>query len=504
MSQKIKKSISSLLMATSIFSLFPITSFFPMKAVQAATTRSVVINEVAWMGTADDSNDEWIELYNTSSQDVDLTGWNIEDDGSTHYALSGVIRSGGYFLIEDFEDSVRSILANAIIGLSLANSGDSLVLKNIDGVTVDTVNGSGGAWFSGNNTDKTSMERIDPTLSGDDSSNWASNVFSNGEEGRDGSRIQGTPGSLNSASQPAEEVTNVELAVSNDFPRKGEKITVSAHVTDVNDLFSYGLNVQYDPAVFRYESVQVGSFLSKNQTVSTSFQAGLENSEEGNLIVAEARTEQTKDGTDGSGTLFSLNFTVIGDAGFESDITFDDESFLSTPERDIFVEFTEISVTVSEDIIVQPVANLAGRAGVERYTIEFDWDAPSAGADSYRVSRKNVLGNFEEIATTEDFQFIDDREIVPMISYAYRVVSVKDGVESVPVEINVADSRGLLGDNNRSDRVDGRDLENLARRFAEEKGNNSYLALVDTTYDGRIDGKDLIDMAANWAFTYQE
>ncbi|MBI2463683.1 lamin tail domain-containing protein [Candidatus Peregrinibacteria bacterium] len=503
MSKKIKKSISSLLVATSILSFFPITSFYRMMPAHAATALGVVINEVSWMGTVDDSNDEWIELYNNSTQGIDLTGWYIEDDGSTRYTLSGVISSGGYFLIEDSEDSVRSILANAVIGLSLANSGDSLILKNVDGTVVDAVNSSGDAWFAGDNTDKTSMERVDSTLSGDDASNWSSNVFSNGAEGRNGSRIQGTPGSLNSASQPAEEVTNVELAISNNTPRKGEKITVSVNVTDVSDLFSYGLNVQYDPAVFRYESAQGGSFLNKNQTVSTSFQAGLEDGKEGNLIAAEARTEGEKGGTNGSGMLFSLDFTVIGDAGSESDIIFDDESFLSTPERDIFVEFTELTVTILENIIVEPVRNLAGRAGVERYTIEFDWDAPSSGADSYRILRKNVLGNFEELIATEDLQFIDDREIVPTVSYAYQIVAVRDGMESIPVEVKISDARGILGDNNRTDRVDGRDLENLARRFAEEKGNSAYLALVDTTYDGRIDGKDLIDMAANWAFTYE-
>ena len=36
--------------------------------VFAANLGDVVINEVAWAGSGDNSNDEWIELYNTTSQ----------------------------------------------------------------------------------------------------------------------------------------------------------------------------------------------------------------------------------------------------------------------------------------------------------------------------------------------------------------------------------------------------------------------------------------------------
>ena len=34
-------------------------------SLRAASLRDVVINEIAWMGTAASTYDEWIELYNT-------------------------------------------------------------------------------------------------------------------------------------------------------------------------------------------------------------------------------------------------------------------------------------------------------------------------------------------------------------------------------------------------------------------------------------------------------
>ena len=140
---------------------------------RAAAAGSVVINEVAWAGSADSANDEWIELYNTSGVPVDLSGWTINDDqGQSVYNLAGVIAAHSYYLIEDSETVVQPNVANVVINVSLANSGDSLVLFDAGGQIIDAVNSSGGAWFAGNSTTHASMERIDALSSGDIVSNW--------------------------------------------------------------------------------------------------------------------------------------------------------------------------------------------------------------------------------------------------------------------------------------------------------------------------------------------
>jgi len=51
---------------------------------------------------------------------------------------------------------------------------------------------------------------------------------------------------------------------------------------------------------------------------------------------------------------------------------------------------------------------------------------------------------------------------------------------------------------NRSGRVDGRDIEKLARSYGTEYGAAEYDALADTTFDGVVDGSDLIDIGANF------
>src|SRR5512141_1039370 len=79
--------------------------------VNAATPLDVVINEVAWGGTAANSSHEWIELKNNTTGTVDLTGWRLYGSGGTtppHIALSGTIPISGYFLLERGTDSAVS------------------------------------------------------------------------------------------------------------------------------------------------------------------------------------------------------------------------------------------------------------------------------------------------------------------------------------------------------------------------------------------------------------
>jgi beta-lactamase superfamily II metal-dependent hydrolase len=161
----------------------------------------VVINEVAWSGSAANTADEWIELYNPTTAAVSLSGWKIvDDDGAQVYNLSGSIPAGGYYLIERAQ-TATSVTADIIIStLSLANTGDKLALQDSTGATVDVVNGSGGAWYAGNNTTAhRTMERVIATV-GDMASNWKSNngTIRNGTDSG-GNAINGTPKAKNSA-----------------------------------------------------------------------------------------------------------------------------------------------------------------------------------------------------------------------------------------------------------------------------------------------------------------
>ncbi len=166
---------------------------------------AVVINEVAWGGTAANSNHEWIELWNTTGVSIALDGWVITGTNGLNIPLSGAIGPNDYFLLERNNDTaISDIAANLTpgFGSGLVNSGVSLFLST-NGLVIDTANGDGGAWPAGSGSpDYRSMERIDPSLP-DADTNWASNdtVHRNGLDAN-GNPLNGTPKQPNSPTYP--------------------------------------------------------------------------------------------------------------------------------------------------------------------------------------------------------------------------------------------------------------------------------------------------------------
>ncbi len=138
--------------------------------VSAATTNAVTINEIAWMGTTYNYNNEWIELHNTTSAAIDLNGWTLRaTDGSPAISLSGSIAAGSYYLLERTGDStVPGVAADLIYSGALGNSGEFLELKDAAGTLIDSAD----AWYAGDNTSKATMERVDPRESGTLATNW--------------------------------------------------------------------------------------------------------------------------------------------------------------------------------------------------------------------------------------------------------------------------------------------------------------------------------------------
>ena len=111
--------------------------------------QTLIINEVAWMGTATDHDDEWIELWNPGSAKVDLTGWKIRtSDGTVEITLSGEIAAGGFYIIAPV-GTFQDLVINRTISFDLVDGGKSLQLVNASSLVVDTANPDGGAWPAG-------------------------------------------------------------------------------------------------------------------------------------------------------------------------------------------------------------------------------------------------------------------------------------------------------------------------------------------------------------------
>lgn len=490
-----KRFLVSLSLCSLLFYNFPVKNI--PRAI-AASPGSVVINELAWMGSADSSTDEWIELYNTTANDIDLAGWTIEDDGSTTYTItSGTIAAHGYFLIEDAEEAT-SVEADIVIPMSLSNTGDSLILMDETQAVIDTVNESAGPWYAGDNTTKATMERKDPGTSGEEPANWANATTGNGATGQSGSVINGTPQSQNSVYTGSAQGAGIYIADTT-TPLEGDTFTLSINATDVTDITGYGFDILYDATMLQYVDVEEGSFLSENQTVTTSFQYGLENNTPGKIVIGNTRLDVPQTGVSGSGILCTLTFEAL-QAGTTT-VLFDAPSFVKDTTGDASLSLDAYTLTIDPHSI-DPVENLVITPATNRYALELTWNAPATGADSYRIMRKNESGIIEEIAQTTQTTITDENNLIPHIMYEYQVIALQGTLQSTPVSGLAADTRGITGDNNRSDRVDGRDLDNLAQHYTLTHNDTAFDPLIDTTYDGLIDGNDLIDIGANWALTY--
>lgn len=144
-----------------IAAIFLSATFFIGPEIGVATT-SVIINEVAWMGTVNSVNDEWIELYNPTPNAIDLTGWTLKaDDDQPKISLTDSIAANGYFLLERTDDSsVPGINADQIYTGALTNDGEYLKLFNSQNNLIDQLNAQGG-WPAGDSVQKLTMEKAD-------------------------------------------------------------------------------------------------------------------------------------------------------------------------------------------------------------------------------------------------------------------------------------------------------------------------------------------------------
>jgi hypothetical protein len=94
-----------------------------------------------------DAGHEWVELYNSGSESVDITsgqkGWKIHD-GSNHIFGSAVTLAPGAFVLvannpTTFAGQYGSEVSVVKSALSLNNTGATISLLNAEGDTIDTV-----------------------------------------------------------------------------------------------------------------------------------------------------------------------------------------------------------------------------------------------------------------------------------------------------------------------------------------------------------------------------
>jgi hypothetical protein len=154
----------------------------------------IIINEIMF---APDGPPEWIELFNRSLYGISLEYFFLDGISTTGIE----VLSNGYLVISSDSASLFSYyggIPSSVLqmNLSFSNSGDSVLLSDENNFVLDKV------IYSGDETERNySLERINPGISSDNSTNWGQSI---GEGG--------TPGAVNSIFAEYKR-TDVALAV---------------------------------------------------------------------------------------------------------------------------------------------------------------------------------------------------------------------------------------------------------------------------------------------------
>ena len=143
----------------------------------------LVVTEVL-ANALNEQTGEFVELWNSGSEDVDLAGLVITDGDSTDglVAWGGgdtILPGGGYALVVDPNYGSQYLVPggvllmttpDATIGNGIANGSDPITLLDVDGVTVID------SWsFPVDYGDGVSVEKVDYAV-GDDAANWAAST----------------------------------------------------------------------------------------------------------------------------------------------------------------------------------------------------------------------------------------------------------------------------------------------------------------------------------------
>ncbi|MEZ5323728.1 MAG: CotH kinase family protein [Verrucomicrobiales bacterium] len=168
-------------------------------ALAPAAVAGVVINEIMYNAPNDLDELEFVELLNSGTDAVDISGWQLSKGISYTFAEGTVMRPGGFLVIcrteELFAKFYPDIEPCGAFEKSLSNSSDKINLKSADGGTIDSIEYQDRApWPVSADGYTASLERICPAAPSQLAANWAPSVLSTDDD----RKPSGSPGKANS------------------------------------------------------------------------------------------------------------------------------------------------------------------------------------------------------------------------------------------------------------------------------------------------------------------
>jgi len=302
------------------------------------TTRSEIILSELCDPRSNYATDRFIEIYNSGTAEVDLTGWQLVAIGNSAdiftWNLSGSISPDDALVAGDLTLTVAFPVDFPDEGWSDANgtwngkSGDGAKLINPGGTIVDIVTAGGSDFENADLVRNPDISAPNPTYT---PSEWTSTAVSLPTDGSPGTHI-GTP------VIPGPAIANIMMTP--DFPIAGDAVTVTANITDsVSAIASVKLMWDIGDDSLTNEipmSVTSGETYSGDQPipaqpegttvyfmiVASDSAAGSAESDvisysiHHNLTIREIQGQTDSSPYDGSGVITSGIVTAVGNDGF--------------------------------------------------------------------------------------------------------------------------------------------------------------------------------------------
>lgn len=149
---------------------------------------TVVFNEIHYHPSANEPENEWVELHNQMAVNMDLSGWKLARGIDFQFAKGTVLRGGGYLVVALNPESIRrSTGLTNVLGPfrgRLSNSGETLELRNNNDRLMDSIRyGTDIDWPVAPDGHGPSLSKHDPDMASGLAVNWKPSSFLNGTPG---------------------------------------------------------------------------------------------------------------------------------------------------------------------------------------------------------------------------------------------------------------------------------------------------------------------------------
>lgn len=187
------------------------------EAANGAAT-DVVINEIMYNSSAEFVSGDWIELYNSASYNVDISGWVIKDEDDEHAFViedGTVMESATYLVVASDLTSFNTVYdidapLFGDLGYNLSGNSDQVRLYDATGLVVDSLQyDDESPWDETADGNGFSLELMNSVSDNSIATNWKA-----------GTQIGGTPGVANSvgvSNEIREEIPS-SITLSQNYP----------------------------------------------------------------------------------------------------------------------------------------------------------------------------------------------------------------------------------------------------------------------------------------------